>query len=180
MMARAGTHVAHCPSSNLKLGSGIARVKEMIDGGVSVSLGADGAPCNNRLDMWTEMRTAALLQKVQHGAEALPAASALRLATIGGATALGLADEIGSLEPGKRADVMIVDLNRLHSSPRPNDVASALVYSTQSSDVSTVIIDGEVLMRDRELQTMDEQEVIAEANREARLLVQRAGVPSGS
>ena len=176
ILAGAGTHVAHCPSSNLKLGSGIARVKDMLDSGVSVSLGADGAPCNNRLDMWTEMRTAALLQKVQHGAEALPASIALRLATMGGATALGLAHEIGSLEVGKRADVMIVDLNRLHTTPRPVDIASTLVYSTQSSDVLTVIIDGSIVMRDRELQTLNERLVIEEANMEATLLTQRARI----
>lgn len=176
MLSRAGTHVAHCPSSNLKLGSGIARVKEMLDRGVSVSFGADGAPCNNRLDMWTEMRTAALLQKAQHGAEALPAGRVLRLATMGGARALGLESEIGSLDVGKRADVMIVDLKQLHSTPLPKDIASALVYSAQSSDVVTVLIDGEFAMRDRELQTLDEKSVIENANREATLLMERAGV----
>src|SRR2546422_4967908 len=105
-LKRTHTNVVHCPSSNLKLGSGIAPVKSMLDRGVSVSLGADGAACNNRLDMFTEMRTAALLQKALHGPEVLPAARALRLATIDGARALGLAGEIGSLESGKRADVI--------------------------------------------------------------------------
>lgn len=175
-LARTGTHVAHCPSSNLKLGSGFARVTEMLERGVSVSFGADGAPCNNRLDMWTEMRTAALLQKALHGAEALPAKLALRLATIGGARALGLVDEIGSLEAGKRADVMLVDLNRLHSAPRPADIISALVYSAQASDVRTVIIDGQLVMRDRKLLTLDGRQVIEEANREAALLMMRAGI----
>ncbi len=175
-LARTGTHVAHCPSSNLKLGSGFARVTEMLERGVSVSFGADGTPCNNRLDMWTEMRTAALLQKALHGAEALPAKLALRLATIGGARALGLSDEIGSLEAGKRADVMLVNLNRLHSAPRPADIISALVYSAQASDVRTVIIDGGIVMRDRKLLTLDEQQVIEEANREAALLMTRAGI----
>jgi 5-methylthioadenosine/S-adenosylhomocysteine deaminase len=176
ILASTGTHVAHCPSSNLKLGSGIAPVKEMLERGISVSLGADGAPCNNRLDMFTEMRTATLLQKVSHGAETLPAQRALRLATIGGARAVGLAQEIGSLEEGKRADVMIVNLDCLHSSPRPADITSTIVYSTQASDVQTVIIDGRVVMRDRELLTMNEPEVIEEANRESSLLRERAGV----
>lgn len=176
IMSRAGTHVAHCPSSNLKLGSGIARVKEMLDHGVSVSFGADGAPCNNRLDMWTEMRTAALLQKVQHGAEVMPAPSVLRMATMGGAQALGQANEIGSLEVGKRADLMIVNLNRLHVTPRPVDLTSALVYSAQSSDVLSVIIDGAVVMLDQKLQTLDEQKVIEEANQEAMILMERAGI----
>ncbi len=176
LLSRSGTHVAHCPSSNLKLGSGIARIQDLIDHNVSVSFGADGAPCNNRLDMWTEMRTAALLQKAQHGPEVLRSSKVLRMATMGGARALGLADQIGSLEPGKGADVIIVDLQRLHSSPRPTDILSALVYSTQAADVRTVVIDGKVIMRDRKLQTLDEQKVLNDANREAGDLMKRAGV----
>lgn len=176
ILANTGTHVVHCPSSNLKLGSGIARIKEMLERNISVSLGADGAPCNNRLDMFTEMRSAALLQKVFHGAEVLSAQRALRLATIDGARALGLEQEIGSLEVGKRADLILINLDRLHSTPLPTDVASAIVYSAQSSDVQTVIIDGQVVMRDRELLTINEQEVIEEANRESKLLQERAGI----
>ena len=180
ILADTGTHVAHCPSSNLKLGSGLARIKEMLEGGISVSLGADGAPCNNRLDMFTEMRTAALLQKVLHGADVLPAQRALQLATLDGARALGLEQEIGSLETGKRADVIIVNLDCLHSTPRPTDLASAIVYSAQASDVRTVIIDGQLVMRDRKLLTMDERAVIEEANLESRLLLERAGTePAG-
>src|ERR1041384_8329647 len=117
-LARTKTNIAHCPSSNLKLGSGIAPVASMLERGISVSLGADGAPCNNRLDMFTEMRTAALLQKALHGAETLPALSVLRMATINGARAMGLENEIGSIEVGKRADVIVVDLNQLHSVPQ--------------------------------------------------------------
>jgi 5-methylthioadenosine/S-adenosylhomocysteine deaminase len=174
ILAKTGTHVSHCPSSNLKLGSGIARVKEMLEQGVSVSLGADGAPCNNRLDMFTEMRTAALLQKVFHGAEVLSAQRALRLATIDGARALGLEKEIGSLERAKRADVIIIDLARPHLTPRPADLASAIVYSAQASDVRAVIIDGRLVMHDREILTMNERAVIKEANHEFGLLRERA------
>src|SRR6185369_4853877 len=169
------TNVSHCPSSNLKLGSGIARVTEMLSRGIPVSLGADGAACNNRLDMFTEMRTAALLQKALHGPEVLPATQALRMATTDGARALGLADEIGSLEVGKRADLIVVDLDRIHSTP-PADVVSALVYSAQPEDVRTSIIDGRIVMRDRELLTMDEAGIIETANREAITLKQRAGI----
>jgi 5-methylthioadenosine/S-adenosylhomocysteine deaminase len=176
ILANTGTNVAHCPSSNLKLGSGIAPIKEMLERGISVSLGADGAPCNNRLDMFTEMRTATLLQKVTHGADALPAQRILRLATIDGAHALGLEQEIGSLEAGKRADVIMVNLDSLHSTPRPADIISAIVYSSQASDVRSVIVDGQLLMRDRELLTMNEREVIDEANVESSLLRERAGV----
>jgi 5-methylthioadenosine/S-adenosylhomocysteine deaminase len=175
-LARTHTNVAHCPSSNLKLGSGIARVTEMLERGISVSLGADGAPCNNRLDMFTEMRTAALLQKVLQGPEVLPAARTLRMATIDGARALGLENEIGSIEVGKRADVIVVDLDRPHSSPRRDDVCSALVYSAQPSDVRATIIDGQIVMREGKLLTLDEASVIEEANREASALAARAGL----
>lgn len=171
-----GTNVAHCPSSNLKLGSGIAPIKQMLEAGISVSLGADGAACNNRLDMFTEMRTAALLQKAHHGPEVIPAQQALRMATIDGARALGLDQEIGSIAPGKRADVIMISLSRLHSTPFPTDLASAVVYSSQPEDVQTVIVEGRLLMRDRELLTLNEAEVRAEANQEAGQLFKRAGI----
>jgi 5-methylthioadenosine/S-adenosylhomocysteine deaminase len=174
-LARTRTNVAHCPSSNLKLGSGIARVSEMLSLGISVSFGADGAACNNRLDMFTEMRTAALLQKALQGPEVLPAARALRMATIDGARAMGLENEIGSLEIGKRADVIVVDLNQLHSSPK-QDVISCLVYSSQPADVRVTIIDGRIVMSNRELMTMDESVVVKEANREASGLRERASI----
>jgi 5-methylthioadenosine/S-adenosylhomocysteine deaminase len=174
-LARTKTNVAHCPSSNLKLGSGLARVAEMLARRIPVSLGADGAACNNRLDMFTEMRTAALLQKLAHGPEVLPAAEVLRMATIDGARALGLADEIGSLETGKRADVIVVKLDRLHSSPR-RDVVSTLVYSAQPADVTTTIVDGRILMRNFELLTLDEASVVEEADREGSALAHRAGL----
>lgn len=174
-LASTRTNVAHCPSSNLKLGSGIARVTEMLARGIPVSLGADGAPCNNRLDMFTEMRTAALLQKALHGPEVLPATRALRMATIDGARAMGLDQEIGSIEVGKRADVIIVDLNRIHAAPG-RDVVSALVYSAQASDVRSTIIDGRIVMREGELTTLNEATVIEQANREAAALSERAGV----
>ncbi|MDQ1591723.1 MAG: 5-methylthioadenosine/S-adenosylhomocysteine deaminase [Pyrinomonadaceae bacterium] len=173
ILARTGTHVLHCPSSNLKLGSGVAPVVEMLARGISVSLGADGAPCNNRLDMFTEMRTAALLQKVTHGADALPARRVLRMATIDGARALGLEAETGTLEVGKRADVIVVALDRLHLTPRP-DIVSAVVYAAEAADVRSVVIDGQVVMRERELTTASEREVIEDATEQARQLFQRA------
>jgi 5-methylthioadenosine/S-adenosylhomocysteine deaminase len=175
ILTRTKTNVAHCPSSNLKLGSGLARVAEMLARKIPVSLGADGAACNNRLDMFTEMRTAALLQKLAHGPEVLPAAQALRLATIEGATALGLANEIGSLEIAKRADLIVVNMDQPHTAPAA-DVISALVYSSQASDVRATIVDGRLLMNDRKLLMMNEADVTSEANHEARELRQRAGV----
>ena len=175
ILQRTGTHVVHCPSSNLKLGSGIAPVTKLLEEGVSVSLGADGAPCNNRLDMFTEMRTAALLQKALHGPEMLAAKRVLRMATIDGARALGLESEVGSLEVGKRADVAVVRLDQLHTAPEA-EVISSLVYAATASDVQHVIIDGQQVMRDRTLLTLDEAEVIAEANAQAKLLMGRAGL----
>ena len=152
------TRVSHCPSSNLKLGSGIAPVVELLAAGVEVSLGADGAPCNNRLDMFTEMRTAALLQKVKHGPQSLPAAQVLYMATRGGAHALNLADQVGSIEIGKKADLQIIDLQSLHTTPHPDPV-STIVYAAQPINVQTVLIDGQIVMRDRQLLTIDEADL---------------------
>jgi 5-methylthioadenosine/S-adenosylhomocysteine deaminase len=176
ILTKTQTNVAHCPSSNLKLGSGIAPVATMLGRGISVSLGADGAACNNRLDMFTEMRTMALLQKTLHGPEVIPAARALRMATIDGAKALGLENEIGSLEIGKRADVIVVALNEAHSIPRSRQLASALVYSAQASDVRDVVIDGAVVLRERKLAGANEDSILAEATLQRRELMLRAGI----
>lgn len=176
LLGRTQTNVAHCPSSNLKLGSGIAEITKMLDEGIPVSLGADGAACNNRLDMFTEMRTMALLQKATQGPEAISAKQALRIATVGGARALGLEAEIGTLEPGKRADIIVIRLDALHSTPAGIDPVSAVVYSTQTADVQHVIIDGNVVLREGKLMTMDESEVIEEAVSERQELVKRAGI----
>jgi len=177
ILAQTQTNVAHCPSSNLKLGSGIAPVATMLERGISVSLGADGAACNNRLDMFTEMRTMALLQKALHGPEVVPASQSLRMATIVGARALGLENEIGSLEIGKRADVIVVKLNSLHLIPKVADVVSTIVYASQPEDVKNVVIDGRCVMKDRQLVTLNEPQVISDANSEALLLRERARPP---
>ena len=170
------TNVVHCPSSNLKLGSGIAPVAELLERGVSVSLGADGAACNNRLDMFTEMRTAALLQKALHGPEVLPARRALRMATIDGAIAMGLDADIGSIEVGKKADLAVIRLGRIHTSPAAKDVVSSIVYSAEASDVRSVVVDGRILMNERKLLTLDESEVINRAEVETARLLGRAGL----
>ena len=175
-LANTRTNVAHCPSSNLKLGSGIAEISRMLERGISVSLGADGAACNNRLDMFTEMRTMALLQKALHGPEAVPAKLALRMATLGGAKALGLEKQIGSLEIGKRADLIVVNLDSLHSAPHERNLVSALVYSAQTADVRSVVVDGKIVMKDGELLTFDEAAVFADATRESGELIKRAGI----
>ena len=170
------TNVVHCPSSNLKLGSGIAPVAELLERGVSVSLGADGAACNNRLDMFTEMRTAALLQKALHGPEVLPARRALRMATIDGAIAMGLDADIGSIEVGKKADLAVIRLGRIHTSPAAKDVVSSIVYSAEAYDVRSVVVDGQILMNERKLLTLDESEVINRAEVETARLLGRAGL----
>ncbi|MFN7928887.1 MAG: 5'-deoxyadenosine deaminase [Blastocatellia bacterium] len=162
LLQQTSTKVAHCPSSNLKLGSGIAQITEMLGRGISVSLGADGTPCNNRLDMFTEIRTAALLQKVQHGPQAMPALTALRMATNEGAKALGLDDEIGSIEIGKKADLLLLNLQHLSCTPQP-DLVSTIVYSAQASNVETVLIDGRIVLRDGVLQTLAEADIIVQA-----------------
>ena len=178
ILKRTATNVVHCPSSNLKLGSGIALVEKMLEEGISISIGADGAACNNRLDMFTEMRTAALLQKVLNGPEALPAERVLRMATIDGARAMGLEVTIGSLEVGKQADVIVVRLDGLHLTPHTADLVSAIVYSAQPSDVQTVIIDGRLVLRDQKLLMLEEAELVDEVNRETLLLLERAGLTS--
>jgi 5-methylthioadenosine/S-adenosylhomocysteine deaminase len=174
-LATTQTNVAHCPSSNLKLGSGIAEITRMLDEGISVSLGADGAACNNRLDMFTEMRSMSLLQKALHGPQVIPADRALRMATTDGAKALGLENQIGTLEAGKLADVTVVNLNELHSSPY-SDPISALVYSAQTADVRSVVIAGKLVMNDRKLLTLNEESVLQDANRERVELLKRAGI----
>jgi 5-methylthioadenosine/S-adenosylhomocysteine deaminase len=154
LLARSGTHVLHCPSSNLKLASGICEVPELLALGISVGIGADGAPCNNNLDGFLELRLAALLQKPRLGPRTMPASQALRLATMGGAAAMGLADQIGSLELGKRADIIAVSTDELHTLPAVNPY-SVIVYATKSSDVRHVVIDGAMVVRDRQLLTLD-------------------------
>ncbi len=174
-MARAGTRVVHCPSANLKLGSGVAKVARMQRAGITVGLGADGAPCNNNLDAFVEMRHAALLAKRFGDTTAMPARRVLRMATLDGAKALGLDAEVGSLEIGKRADITVVDLAKAHSEPW-GDPASRLVYASQSADVRHVTIDGEVLVLDGTLRGRDIEGILRRARSEAKKVVARAGL----
>jgi 5-methylthioadenosine/S-adenosylhomocysteine deaminase len=175
-LARQRTNVAHCPSSNLKLGSGIAPIPEMLAAGCRVALGADGAPCNNRLDAFEEMRAAALIQKPRLGPEALPAAQVLELATLGGARALGLDAEIGSIEVGKRADLVVLDLEGPHAQPAEADLVSRIVYSARAADVRHVLVDGRVVVKDRALKTAKIEEILRAANAQARRLRRAVGV----
>jgi 5-methylthioadenosine/S-adenosylhomocysteine deaminase len=172
-----GVSVAHNPGSNLKLANGIAPVQQLLDNGVNVSLGTDGAASNNNLNLFEEMHLAALLQKwLRRDAESLPAREVLRMATIRGAAALGLEAEIGSLEVGKQADVIVLDAAQPHLAPRHDPVA-LLVYSAQAADVRTVIVAGRVLMEERELLTLDERSLLAEAAAQTHSLLRRAAKP---
>ncbi|HLZ46825.1 MAG TPA: 5'-deoxyadenosine deaminase [Gemmatimonadales bacterium] len=175
-LARQQTNVVHCPSSNLKLGSGIAPIPEMLAAGCRVGIGADGAPCNNRLDAFEEVRLAALIQKPRLGPDALPAAQAFELATLGGARALGLEAEIGSIEVGKCADLIVLDLGGPHAQPDEADLVSRIVYSGRASDVRHVIVDGRVVVRDGSLATADVTEIRRAANTHARRLRRAVGL----
>ncbi|PYQ24917.1 MAG: amidohydrolase [Acidobacteria bacterium] len=165
ILKEAGAGIAHCPQSNMKLASGAAPVREMLAEGIRLGLGTDGAASNNDLDMFEEMLTAALLAKHGSGDPTVaPAAAVLEMATLGGARALGMEDRIGSLEPGKRADLVVVGLDepRLHPLYDP---VSHLVYAAKGADVRDVVVEGRVIMRDRRVITLDEKAVLAEADR---------------
>ena len=175
LMAEHDDKVLHCPGSNLKLGSGLAPITELRARGICVSLGADGAACNNRLDMFEEMRLAAVIQAVRKGPGALTARDVVWMATRGGAQALRLQADVGSIEVGKRADLIVVDVGRPHTTPGP-DPYSTLVYAARGTDVAATIVDGEVLVSDFALTHLDPAEIAAEARTEARALASRAGI----
>jgi 5-methylthioadenosine/S-adenosylhomocysteine deaminase len=165
--------VLHCPSSNLKLGSGVARIPELLSKGISVSLGADGAPCNNTLNMFEEMRLAALIQKPQHGPHVMRAQTVLEMATLGGAAALGLEKEVGSIEPGKKADVLLLDIEQPWNPYETSDVYSSIVYSGSPENVESVLVDGRWLYKKGEHSTLDSSRVVSSAREQLRLLLQR-------
>lgn len=177
ILARTGTRVSHCPSSNLKLASGIAPVPRLRDAGVCVSLGADGAPCNNNLNMFQEMRLASLIQKPEHGPETMPARAVFEMATLEGARALGLEQELGSIEVGKRADLVALDLLQaasLANPDSPNEIYSSIVYACSPANVSHTWVDGKLVYRHGKTLLADPGEVLAEALAERRKLLRRA------
>jgi 5-methylthioadenosine/S-adenosylhomocysteine deaminase len=170
LLSRHGCHVAHCPSSNLKLASGFAPAARLLAAGVNVALGTDGAASNNRLDVFEEMRLCAMLAKAVDGrAEVIPAHQALAMATLHGARALGLDAKTGSIEPGKAADLTAVNLGTLELSPCYEPV-SHLVYAAGRSDVTHVWIDGAPVLEDRRLTRMDCTALRATADRWAALI----------
>lgn len=173
MLKEHNAKVLHCPSSNLKLGSGIANIPLYLQKGIPVSLGADGAPCNNNLDMFVEMRLAAIIQKPHHGPTAMSAQTVFELATVGGATALGLQNELGSLESGKKADVVLLDLQKVWNPLTENDIYSSIVYSCDARNVHSVMVDGKWLVKNSELTVLDEHSVRFRAQHELKELLTR-------
>ena len=174
LLAQTRTNVAHCPSSNLKLGSGIANIPRLLSGGINVSLGADGAPCNNSLDMFREMRLASLLQKPAHGPTAMPAKTVFDMATRNGAAALGLAREIGSIEPGKKADIVLLSRSNIWDPLAADEsIYSSIVYSATPENVDSVLIDGRWVYRNGEFPGLDPAAVRALSLAEYRSLAGR-------
>lgn len=177
-LAASGAHVAHCPTSNAKLASGICRVPDLQRAGVNIGLGTDGAPCNNTCDLLQEMKLAAIIHKsISYEPTTVPAESVLEMATINGAKALGLDDRTGSLEVGKKADFVAIDARGIHCQPW-FDPVSAVVYTATGRDVELVVVDGKVLVQGGELLTMNEQEIVDEAKKRSREVVERAGLSS--
>ena len=183
LLAERDVGVAYNPASNMKLASGVAPIPELVDAGVRVGLGTDSNLSNNNLDMFEDMRLGAMLQKLHRDdAAAMPAYDMLRMATLGSANCLGLSDEIGSLEVGKRADLIIVDLHVPHMWPalhgQDSNLVEQLVYSAGSHDVLTTIVDGEVLMEDREMNTLDPAEIEHFVRDAALDLIKKGGIRS--
>jgi len=176
ILSKARTSVCHCPSSNSKLASGIAPVPEMLERGVNVALGCDGGPSNNTYDMIREMKLAACIHKARLlDPMTMPAQSVLEMATIGGARAIGMQNQLGTLEPGKLADIVLVNLDSVHMVPN-NNYVSDLVYAGCGADVDTVIVDGEVIMEHRNVKTLNEHEIIQRARERASGLLERTGL----
>jgi 5-methylthioadenosine/S-adenosylhomocysteine deaminase len=165
ILSKTKTAVVHNPESNMKLATGISLVPEMLQEGVKVALGTDGAASNNNLDMFGEMATAARLHKIaKRDPQTITALDVIKMATLGGAKALGAEKEIGSLEEGRKADIILIDLQKPHLTPIYN-YYSHLAYSAISSDVDTVIINGQIVMRNRKILTVDEEEILEKARR---------------
>src|SRR5690606_27161103 len=164
LLQESGAHVIHCPESNLKLASGFCPVDTLLKANINVALGTDGAASNNDLDLFSELKTAALVGKaIAQNAAALDAHTALRMATLNGAKALGMEDLIGSLEVGKLADVTAVDLGELSMQPLYNP-ASQLIYTHAGQAVTHVWVEGKQLLANRVLQTLNEREILGKAN----------------
>jgi cytosine/adenosine deaminase-related metal-dependent hydrolase len=177
VLASGGATVVHCPSCNMKLGSGAAPIAEYLERGVNLAIGADGAASNNRLDAWEELRVAGLLSRFRDGPPGVAAMDLFEMATIGGARALGLDADIGSIEVGKYADLAVVDLRAAHAAG-PEDVYTQLVYSARAADVRLVMVAGQILVEGGKLTGFSESDAVAEAKKQRAALLQRAALVS--
>lgn len=177
LISKSNAKVVHCPSSNLKLSSGIAKIPVLLERGVNVGIASDGAPCSNNLDAFMEMKLSSLIQKVNIGPKAMDCQQVLYLATMGGAKVMGKEKEIGSIEEGKKADIIILDLNRVHNAPSFNEnEESQIVFSGKTENVITTIINGKVVMENRKLLNFDEESIIKMCNRSIKNVWNRAKI----
>jgi 5-methylthioadenosine/S-adenosylhomocysteine deaminase len=178
ILAKTGTHIAHCPVSNAKLGNGVARILDLINAGCNVGLGPDDAPCNNNVDMFEVMKYASLFQKATKlDASVMPASRVLEMATINGAIALGMKNEIGSIEVGKKADLTVIDLNTPRLTPvhggKNSNILQHIVYAAHGDDVDTVMIDGKIALEGKKLLTIPEDEIVKSATLAAHNLINK-------
>ncbi len=173
LLKNSNTRISHCPSSNLKLGSGIADIPRYLKENISVSLGADGAPCNNNLSQFMEMRLASLIQKPRYSPAVMDALTVFRLATIDGAKALNLQNEIGSIEVGKKADLVLMDLEKPNQTLIDENIYSTIIFSANSENVKHVMIDGNWVVKDSESLFYDEKEIYKKGKNELTELLKR-------
>ena len=180
ILAKTGTHVSHNPASNAKTATGIAPINKMLQAGVNVSIGCDGGPSNNTYDMIRDFRMVSYLGNlVESDPTVVPAETVLEMATLRGAQAFGMGGQLGSIEPGKLADFIVINTDSPHMTP-VWDPVSAVVYAAHGSDVVTVVIGGKIVMQDRHVTTLDEERILAEARRRVAEVAQRGGIPTGS
>jgi cytosine/adenosine deaminase-related metal-dependent hydrolase len=175
MLKDRNTRIAHCPSANMKLGSGIAPIPQYLKEGISVTLGADGAPCNNNLSIFNEMKLASLIQKPINSAEVMDAKTIFRMATIEGAKALHLDEEVGSIEVGKKADLVLIDLDSYSNSYSNSNesIYSDIVFSSSTENVKSVMVDGKWLVKEKVSQVYDSEEIVARGKEELKNLIER-------
>ena len=179
-MAETGTHASHNPASNTKTATGIAPVTGMMAAGVNVSLACDGGPSNNTYDMIRDMRLAGYLGSLrENDPTVVSAETVLEMATINGARAMGLADKIGSIEAGKRADFIVINMDAPHLTPTWDPVSRTITYTATGTDVDTVVIDGKIVMEHRKVHTLDEQALLEDVRKRYRAVGERGGLQIG-
>jgi cytosine/adenosine deaminase-related metal-dependent hydrolase len=176
ILSGTGTHVVHCPTGPAKVGNAVTPVTELLEAGINIAIGSDGGPANNGADLIRDFKWVGYLQKLRkRDATVVPAETILEMATLGGARALGLDDLVGSVEVGRRADLIVIRTDGPHWTPNINWISN-LAYASTGADVDTVMVDGEILMEGREMTTVDEERILVDARREAASLFERAGV----